>query len=204
MENKKNKIIITIGREFGSKGREIGEKLAKRLGIGFYDKELIEIAAEKSGLLLENLEPVDETVTGRFISPYLSATMGAENMNDRLYRMQSMVIRHIAAKESCVIIGRLADYVLQEEPDCIKVFVYAPFEDRVETIRKKHSISLQEAQRFVKKMDRSRKSYYLYYADKSWNQKEGKDILLNSSMFGVEGCVDILEKAVLTYGFSTN
>lgn len=117
-------------------------------------------------------------------------------MNDRLFREESQVIRDVSAKESCIIIGRCADYILKDSEDCIHVFIYAPYEDRVKIIEDKHKISHTEAKKLVKKMDSVRNSYYTYYAGKGWNRKEGKDILLNRSKFGITGCVDILEAMV--------
>lgn len=192
----KRKILMTIGREFGSEGHEIGKELADRLGINLYDKDLLNLAAKRSGIAVEQLASVDETISNRFLEPYLGFGLYSDNINDKLVRVQSEVIRDVAAKESCIIVGRLADFVLKDNPDCIKVFVYAPFEDRVCIIRDKHHISDEEARKLVRKMDQARKSYYAYYSNAKWNQKEGKDILLNRAAFGVKGCVDILEAMV--------
>ena len=102
-------------------------------------------------------------------------------------------IRDLAVKGSCIIIGRLADYILRDNPNCIRVFIYAPFEKRAEIIKNKHGISEGEAKKLVKKMDAARREYYTYYSNGRWDRKEGKDILLNRATFGVKGCVDILE-----------
>lgn len=190
------KIIITIGREFGSEGHEIGNELAQRLQIPMYDKDLLNLAAKKSGIAMEQLATVDETIANRFLEPYLGFGMYSDNMNDKLVRIQSEVIRDVASKESCIIIGRMADFILRDNPDCIKVFIYAPVEERVKIIKEKHGISEDTAKKLVKKMDQARKSYYAYYSNHKWNQKEGKDILLNRAVFGVQGCADILEAAV--------
>lgn len=195
MEKKR---VITIGREFGSNGHEIGRQLAERLGISMYDKDLLTIAAQKSGMSIEMLAGADEKVTGRFLAPYAPFGVDVENMNDKLFQVQSSIIRDLAAKESCVIIGRLADYILRDEQDCMKVFIYAPFEERVRTIKEKHQISEDAARKLVKRMDAARRSYYSYYSNNKWSQKEGKDLLLNRQKFGIKGCVDILETMVRT------
>lgn len=187
------RIIITIGREFGSEGHEIGSKLAKKLRINMYDKDLLGLAAQKSGIAVENLASADESITNRFLEPYIGYGLSNGNLNDKLFNVESQIIREIAAKESCIIIGRLADYILKEDPDCIKVFIYAPYEVRVKIIKDKHKITEDAAKKLVKKMDYVRRSYYAYYSNRKWNQKEGKDILLNRAAFGVEGCVNILE-----------
>lgn len=189
-------IVVTIGRAFGSKGREIGEKLAKELGISFYDKNIILMAAEKSGMKMSLLEQADEQLVNRFVDPYaLSGTIQGST-NDRLYRAQSEVIREVAAKESCVIVGRLADQILKYHPNCIKVFVYAPFDVRVNTIKTKHNLSEGEAKRLVKQMDKIRGNYYSYFSDGTWDQKEGKNLLIDSDFFGVDGSVELLKRAI--------
>ena len=187
------RIIITIGREFGSEGHEIGRELADRLGISLYDKDLLAIAAKKSGLPLENLAEAEEKVASTFLMPYIGYGFDVGNTNDKLFLIESQIIRDIASAESCIIIGRLADYVLRDDPDCLKVFIYAPLENRIEIVMKKHNISRDAAAKLVRKMDQARTSYYSYYTNHKWNQKEGKDIMLNRGKFGVTGCVDILE-----------
>lgn len=187
------KLIITIGREFGSEGHEIGKELAERLGIAMYDKDLLAIAAKRSGVAVEHLANVDESITNRFIEPYLGFVMGNDNLNDKLFAEESQIIRDIASKESCIIIGRCADYILKDDPDTVHAFIYAPYEVRVRIIKEKHGITEDAAKKLVKKMDQVRNSYYTFYAGKGWNRKEGKDVLLNRAKFGIDGCVDILE-----------
>lgn len=190
------KVIVTIGREFGSQGRKIGKLLAEQLGIGFYDKNLISMAAEETGIREELLDSADEKVVSRLLDAYAPAGMSYGTLNDRLYRSQSKIIRDIADRESCVIVGRLADYILKDNPDCIKVFIYAPLEKRIETVMDRENISEHHAKKLIKQMDRIRKSYYQLYADRSWNQKEGKHILIDSSLLGVEKTVSLLKEII--------
>ncbi|MEG1848484.1 MAG: cytidylate kinase-like family protein [Lachnospiraceae bacterium] len=190
------KTVITIGREFGSEGHEIGQELAERLAIPLYDKDLLEKAAERSGVSVSHLANVDETITNRFLEPYLGFGNNKENLNDKLFQVETQIIRDVAAKSSCIIVGRCADYILKEDADCVHVFIYAPYEARVQIIKQKHCITEEEAKKLVKKMDQVRNSYYAYYVGKGWNRKEGKDILLNRAKFGIDGCVDILEAMV--------
>lgn len=191
-----DKIIITISREFGSEGHEIGKLLATKLGIELCDKDLLYKVAERNGLEVKELVSVDETVTKRFLQPYATVGFDYGSINDKLFKMQSSYIREIADRESCIIVGRLADYVLRDNPDCIKVFVYAPFETRVEIIKNKHGISEEAAKKLVKKMDAARKEYYAYYSNGKWDSRDGKDVLLNRGTLGVEGCVAALEAIV--------
>ena len=188
-----SKLIITIGREFGAEGHEIGNELAERIGFGLYDKDMLALAAEKSGIDVKVLAPADESYYGHALSPYLTIGRLSPSMGDKLFQLQTEIIRDLAAKGSCIIIGRLAVFILRDNPNCIKVFIYAPFEKRVEIIKNKHDISEGEAKKLVKKMDAARREYYTYYSNGKWDRKEGKDILLNRATFGVKGCVDILE-----------
>ena len=139
------------------------------------------------------LAPADESYYGHALSPYLTIGRLSPSMGDKLFQLQTEIIRDLAVKGSCIIIGRLADYILRDNPNCIRVFIYAPFEKRTEIIKNKHGISEGEAKKLVKKMDAARREYYTYYSNGKWDRKEGKDILLNRASFGVKGCVDILE-----------
>lgn len=188
-----SKLIITIGREFGAEGHEIGSELAERIGFGLYDKDMLAMAAEKSGIDVKVLAPADESYYGHALSPYLTIGRLSPSMGDKLFQLQTEIIRDLAVKGSCIIIGRLADYILRDNPNCIRVFIYAPFEKRTEIIKNKHGISEGEAKKLVKKMDAASREYYTYYSNGKWDRKEGKDILLNRATFGVKGCVDILE-----------
>jgi cytidylate kinase len=188
-----NKMIMTIGREFGAEGHEIGKELSMRLGIPLYDKDLLVLAAKQSGISIETLRNADEVVTKRFLTNYIPQIQDNYTLNDKLFKVESNIIRDLSEKGSCIIIGRLADYILKDNPDCIRVFIYAPFEDRVRIIKEKHGVSEEAAKKLVKHMDSARDNYYSYYSKGKWNHKEGKDILLNRTTFGVEGCVNILE-----------
>lgn len=187
-----DKILITISREFGSEGHEIGKLLATKLGIELCDKDLLYKVAERNGLEVKELASVDETVTKRFLQPYATIGFDYGSINDKLFKLQSSYIREIADRQSGIIVGRLADYILKDNPDCIKVFVYAPFETRVEIIEKKHGISREAARKLVKKMDAARKEYYSYYSNERWDSRDNKDVFLNRGTLGVEGCVEAL------------
>lgn len=188
-----SKLIITIGREFGAEGHEIGKELAERLGFTLYDKDMLALAAKKSGIDINVLASSDETIMGRFLSPYLTIGKLNPSMGDKLFQVQTDIIHDLAAKGSCIIIGRLADYILKDNPNCLKVFVYAPLEKRIEIIKNKHQIDEASAKKLVKNMDAARKNYYTYYSNGKWDKKEGKDILLNRAAFEIPECVDILE-----------
>lgn len=189
------KVIITICREFGSEGHEIGKQLSERLGIPLYDKDLLVLAAKESGMHMDTLASADEKVSRSFLSNYLP--LGSDFVNDQLFKIQSQLIRQIAEKdESCIIVGRLSDYILKDREDCMKVLITAPFEKRTAIISEKHGISVEEAKKLVKKMDGARKAYYEYYSNGKWSRETQKDVTLSRGTFGVEGCVDLLMAAV--------
>lgn len=188
--------VVTIGRAYGSKGHEIGEKLAKTLGVSCYDKELIELAAEKSGLQSDLLEKIDEMAAKPFYTAY---PQGKDpfSVNDQLFRIQSAIIREIAERESCVIIGRCANYVLSDRTDCLHVYIYENLEKRIQNIMESQNITdWLQAVRIVKKNDKMRRGYYQYYTDWKWGESESYNLLINSELLGVEGTVAMLKNLV--------
>ncbi len=190
-------LIITIGRSFGSGGREIGERLARSLGIGFYDRNLIDMAAKKSGLDRSVVGNADEKLIGRFLELAPNIDLLQENTNEKIYRAQAEVIRAIVKRgESCVIVGRGADYVLRNRNEVLKVYIYAPFERRTETVMERYGFKREEAERVIRHMDKTRRNYYEYFTDRHWDQKEGKDLLIDSSEFGIQGSVNLIKMAV--------
>lgn len=190
-------IVVTIGRSFGSNGRKIGEMLAKELNINFYDRNLIERAAQENGLEWKVVGKADEKLIGGFLKFAPGLDFLQENPNDKIYRAQEETIRSIVKSgESCVIVGRGADYILRNRPEVLKVFIYAPFSVRIETVMQRYNFEKDEAEKVIRHMDKTRKNYYEYFTDNNWDQKEGKDMLIDSSEFGVEGTVSLLKAAV--------
>lgn len=192
----KEQIIITIGRTFGSGGREIGEKLAKRLGISFYDKNLIDLAAKKSGMDKKLLDNADEQLVSRFVDPYVPED---GNVNYKLYMTQFKIINELAAKESCVIVGRLADYILRADENCLKIFIYAPDKVRMERVMKRYALSETEAKKKMKQMDKTRKSYCNYFTDRQWDGTEGRDFMIDSSWLGIDGTIELLYEMIMKW-----
>ena len=198
--------VINIGRQLGSGGKEIGEKLAARLGIDFYDKELINLASEESGLCREFFEKADEKASQGIIGglfgmrfPFISdGAMPCTNClsNDALFKIQSDVIRHLAANKSCVFVGRCADYILRDNKRCINVFVHADIEERVKTVMNRQHISEQEARELIRKMDKTRPNYYNFYSDKEWGVASSYHLSVDSSLLGVHKTVDFIQKFV--------
>ena len=201
-----NKFVVNIGRQLGSGGREIGEKLAARLGIAFYDKELIGLASEESGLCREFFEKADEKASQGIIGglfgmrfPFISeGAIPANNClsNDALFKVQSDVIRRLAEEKSCLFVGRCADYILRENPRCVNVFVSASPEARIERLCKTHGISAEEAENMMNKADKRRSKYYNYYSFKTWGAAATYHLCIDSSVLGIEKTIDFIEEFV--------
>lgn len=196
-----DKYIVTIGRQFGSGGRSIGEKLAKRLNIKFYDKELISMVAKESGMDPEIFANVDEKAANSLLYSLSMglysfgsgfSAMGDLPVNDKLYLLQHKVIREIAAKESCVIVGRCADYVLKDNPDCVNIFLYADMEHRKHEAVKKHGIDEARAEHIINKTDKSRANYYSFYSGQKWGMAENYDLCINSAKMDEDKIVDLI------------
>lgn len=193
--------IITIGRQFGSGGRAIGEQLAQKLRIPFYDKELISLAAKESGVSPEIFDNVDEKAANSLLYSLSMgmysfgsgfSAMGDLPVNDKLYILQHKIIREIADKGSCVIVGRCADYILRDRSDCVNVFVYADMEFRKEESIKKHGIDAARAEHIITKTDKSRANYYSFYSGQKWGAAENYDLCINSSKLDEEKIVDLI------------
>ncbi len=190
--------IITIGRQFGSGGREIGKRLSQLMNIGYYDKELMQEAAKESGIDSRFFEKADETTPTGFYHAMLglsSFNYGNSLCNETIFKLQSDVIHNIARKQSCVIVGRCADYILRDNPRCISVFIHATMNDRIARIKKYTLLSEKEAEEKAIKTDKRRASYYNFYSDKEWGVSSSYDLSINSSILGVE------ETALLIKGF---
>ena len=195
--------IITIGREFGSGGHEIGQKLADRLGIPLYDNRLVSMAAEELGVKTEDAERVDESslntfVTGYTVTPgmyteFINAASYIPSFDTEVYRKQAEIIKSLAEKGPCVIVGRCADYVLKDRDDCINVFICADKKERIARIAERYGLSERKAAEKVKKTDRERRYYYEIHTGLEWGSIESHQALLNVSLLGRERTVRLLE-----------
>jgi len=188
-------LIITIVREFGAEGHEIGMLLAKKLGIKLYDKDLVQKAAEKRGISQGSITDIDEKATNKFLSPYATFGLTMNTLSDELFRAEQQIIHELAEKESCIIVGRLSDYILREEKNCMKVFIYAPVEFRIKRMMEKYNIPELAAKKLVKKMDIARNYFCSYYSNNKWKPFLEKDIIINRQFFSVSDSVKILESA---------
>lgn len=199
------KYVITIGRQFGSGGRSIGAKLAEKLGISFYDKELISLAAKESGISPEVFEGVDEKAANSLL---YSLSMGLYDfgngfsvigdlpVNDQLYLLQHKIIKDKADKENCIFVGRCADYVLRNNPNCVNIFIYADMKYRKEQSIKKHGIDPARAEHIINKTDKSRANYYSFYSGQKWGMAENYDLCIDSSKIDEDKIVELIAEYI--------
>lgn len=192
------KYVITIGRQLGSGGRIIGEKLASKLGISFYDKELIQIASQEAdweGNSLNGLMRKGRTVFSEDCS-VLRGTIAEEPFstyylnNETLFKIQSDVIRRLAEKSSCLFVGRCADYVLSGHPFMLNVFITADLDDRVKRISEREKLTPAKARDYIEKADKKRAAYYNYFSSKPWGMADSYHLCINSSWLGLEATVE--------------
>lgn len=196
--------IYTIGREFGSGGREVGEKLSAKLGIKLYDKELLQQAAKDSGFCEEIFENHDEKPTNSFlyslvmdtysVSGYSAAPFLDMPLNHKVFLAQFETIKKIAEKESCVIVGRCADYALSDNPDCINIFIHADLDVRIKNVSRNLNITENKARDIINKTDKQRASYYNYYTSKKWGDSKSYNLSLDAGKLGTDNCVEMILK----------
>lgn len=199
------KTVITIGRQFGSGGHEIGETIAKKYGIPCYDKELLVRAAKESGLCEEVFEHHDERPTNSFLYNlvmdtysfgYNAASFVDMPISHKVFIAQFDSIKKIADEGPCVIVGRCADYALAERQDVLNIFIHADMESRIARISKLYEISEDKAKDLILKTDKKRASYYNYYSNKKWGRSDTYDLSVNSSKLGIDGTVELISNFV--------
>ena len=198
----KELFVINIGRQLGSGGKDIGEIIARRLGVRLYDKELLTLAARQSGLCAEFFEKADEkesrsvlsTMIGYLRSPFAGDCGGVTSVlsNDALFKIQSDVIRDVAERESCIFVGRCADYILRELPRRVDVFISASEADRIRRICARTGCTADEARAQMERGDARRAGYYNYYSSKTWGAAATYHLCIDSSVFGDEGTADFI------------
>lgn len=196
--------VVTIGRQPGSGGKEVAEVLARELGIKVYDKALLQEAAQASGFDASLFEKADECESNSLfggifsihgsISEYL--TGGSCIDNDKLFEIQSETICNIAQSESCIIVGRCAEYVLRDHPAMLSVFLTADHADRVQRIMRGENLEHDAAVEFIERNDKKRRSYHDYYATTQWGDAAGYDVCINTSRLGVEGTVELIRQII--------
>jgi cytidylate kinase len=205
----KSKYVITIARGYGSGGRTIGRMLAAELGINFYDRELLRLASDDSGINEELFAKADEKLKKSLLFKIARKEYKGELIppdsddfvsNDNLFNYQAKIIKELAATESCVIVGRCADFVLKDYDNVVRLFIHAPLDSCIKTLKEMYGTSEKEAVKQIASIDKHRAEYYKYYTGRDWQDAENYDLCLNTAMLGFEKCVEIV-KAYLDIRF---
>ena len=192
---------VTIARGFGSGGRTIGKMLAERLGIKFYDREIMELASEESGINIDLFEKADEAGKVAFFKRYnrafgrklISPKSDSFTSDDNLFNYQAKIIHEIANRESSVIVGRCADHILSEHENVLRIFIYSSMGFCIDKVTELYGLSRKEAERKIERIDRARSTYYRYYTGNEWDNARNYDLCLNTEELGFERCVNIIE-----------
>jgi cytidylate kinase len=193
------KYVVNIGRQLGSGGKEIGEKLARELDISFYDKELINLASEESGLCEEFFEKADEKTSQSFVHfPFFNDTTLYSNYlsNDALFKIQSNIIRKLASEKSCLFVGRCADYILRDHPYSMNIFISSYMHDRMKRLCHTLNLSETEVKELIHKTDKCRSEYYNYYTYNTWGAAATYHLCINASVLGIEGTVTFIKEFI--------
>ena len=195
--------VITIARGYGSGGRTIGKMLAKELGINYYDREILRLASDDSGISEELFAKADEKLKGTSLfrtakNVYKGELILPDNenfiSNDNLFNYQAKVLKELAMKESFVVIGRCADFILKDYPNVVRVFVHAPLEHCVKVLESMNSSNAKDLEQEIIKKDKYRAAYYHYYTGRNWNDARNYDLCLNSRELSFEKCVEIVKQ----------
>lgn len=199
MEEKK--LIVTIGRQYGSGGAEIGKMLGEKLALPVYDKDILKMTSDESGIKESYFHLADEKAGNKLLYKIIHSlipedaapSFGADLVSaDNLFRFQSAVIRKLAQEQSCIFIGRCADYVLSGSENLVRVFIYADMDARIARITEKGYFEESEVAKNIRRMDRERRDYHRYYTGKDWECLENYDLIINSAKLGSGGCVDCI------------
>lgn len=196
------KYVITIARGYGSGGRTIGQMLSEKLGIPYYDRDLLRLASDDSGINEELFAKADEKIKKSLLYRIAKNVYKGELIppdsddfvsNDNLFNYQAKIIKELANTESCIIIGRCADYVLKDYKNVVRVFVHAPQEDCIHTLHEMTGKTERELEKQITSIDKHRAEYYKYYTGRNWEDAKNYDLCLNSSNLGFEKCVEIVK-----------
>lgn len=181
------KVVITISREYGSGGRYVGKLLAEDLGVKFYDKELISLISKKTGLSSNYVEENDQKlVSAKFV----------DNNDDKIFIAEEKVIKNLAKKESCVIVGRCADFILKDNKNVIKVFLYSDEKSKENRVIKYYNVPSNKAHSLINKVNKERKKHYKYYTNQNWDDMNNYDLALNVDSIGIKNCVTLIENYI--------
>lgn len=203
------KLLLTIGRQYGSGGHEIGERLSKELNIDLYDKEILLGATKQSGIDQKIIESFDEKPTNSFLYSLVMGTRSGKNipgeyeipLPGKIFLAEFDSIKKIAEEKSGIFIGRCADYALKDYDNCVSIFIYAPLEERIERIKQRQNVSANDAAEIIRRTDKQRASYYNYYTTRKWGNIDSYQVCIDSSLCGIEGTVGVICNLLFDNGF---
>ena len=208
MEEKR--LVLPNGRQYGSGGREIGARLAQDLGFGFYDKNILRLNSDESGIKESYFYLADERPGNKLLYKIITGLVPEDKMPsfgadlisaDNLFRFQSAVIRKLAEAENCVIIGRCADYILEGTDGLVRIYLYADMDARIQRIERLGYFDSKDVKKNIKRMDRERREYHRYYTGREWESTENYDLMLNTAKLGVDGCVEAIKQYLIICGY---
>ncbi len=202
MKNKK--YVVTIARQFGSLGRPIAKRMSEKLGIEFYDRDIVEEAAKKLNLPVSKINEIEESAkrhvkTNNFRRMMYPLGTQADELQNKLFDTQENIIKFLVERESCIIVGRCSDFILADEPHILRIYIYAPYEVRIKNCVEELHLEESEAKKMIKEVDQARDNYHMHYTGYLPNDQRFKEIMIDSSLFGTEGTADYLVEAVKRY-----
>jgi cytidylate kinase len=186
------KFVVTIARQFGSLGRPIARKVSEKLGIEYYDRDIVDLTAKNLSLPVSTISDVEESAKSAFFNMSYPLGMGTTSIQESVFATQRKIIIDLAEKESCIIVGRCADYILRDHKNIINVFIYAPYEARLVNCVEKLGMRPDEAKKMITSVDKARESYHRHYCGYSMSDKDYKHVMLDSSLLGEDGTCDVL------------
>lgn len=186
------KFVVTIARQFGSLGRPIARLVSEKLGIDYYDRDIVEMTAKNMNLPISTISDVEESAKSAFFNMNYPLGMGTTAIQDSIFAVQRKVMVDLAEKQNCIIVGRCADHILKDHKNIINVFIYAPYEARLSNCVERLNMTPGEAKRMISSVDKARESYHKHYCGYSMSDKEYKHVMIDSSLLGVEGTCEVL------------
>lgn len=191
--------VITVTRQFGSMGRPIAEKLAKKLGINYYDRDIVDMTAKKLNMSVSEISELEESVQGKFFYMKYPLGMATTETQDKIFEQQKEIIKNLAQKGSCVVVGRCSDYILKDFDNCINIYIYADEDKRYEVCLNDFKMQSNEAKKMMLEIDKARERYHKEYAGYLPSDPSYKDLMINSASLGIDGTVNMLEQYIKVY-----
>lgn len=186
------KFVVTITRQFGSLGRPIAKLISEKLGIEYYDRDIVEMTSKNLNLPVSAISTVEESAKSAFFNMNYPLGIGTTSVQDSIFDAQRKIILNLAERESCIIVGRCADHILKDYKNIIRIFIYAPYEARLVNCVERLNMKPDEAKKMIASVDKARESYHKHYCGYSMSDKNYKDVMINSSLLGIEETCEVL------------